>query len=718
MNLNRLELQKLIVNRRVLLAITAIFFLNLITSYYIYQDQEAGRVTYSSASYRAVYKDLENMDAEQAYAYLENYLNEIIQMDGETEKQKFRYTGEAAAERFLISEIMSSLDQCIHYDDYLNRLDEGRGLLEEAGLLQIATLYQQRNVAKQNQDKEIMRERKIEYGPSKGIRLFGDTVTTDFFVMLILMLLVVQLVTREKETEQIRLYRATGKGHIHLILAKITATLVCTVVISMIFWVSNLMIAGSLYGLGDLHRLIQSVDVYRDCLRPITVVQFLGLFFLFKILIYTCLALSLIFLAIMCNQAQVLYFIVVVVNLIEAVLYFSIQESSRWILWKYLNFFAMLKVGSVIGNYRNINIVNVPHPYLMVFLIVTILLSILFFSVSVNCFSCQTERKRIDQKSWYYRLPWVNWSEKSLSLFHQESYKLWMNGRFLYVLLGYLLFVVMTYQPASKAFYIAEDPYYDMYIDYAKGPVTEETEALISREDQKFALLEEQYANGEITEEYWDSQMRPYQAFERLRDVTTVHLKKTDGEYLHTAGYQLLTGDYISHQKDIKLGLLALVVMLYPLAYLFGIDHQLQTVSVLRATVYGRRRSLFIRIALGIFVVTSIYLLTYVPFYYSVLSEFGTESIHAPACSLLHLGRIPHSISLLQYLVLIAVLRYLGYLLVMTVMLWISGRTASVIGACVLGILVLVLPLVFVYLQVPGMSYVLLNPLIIGNVFG
>lgn len=302
-----------------------------------------------------------------------------------------------------------------------------------------------------------------------------------------------------------------------------------------------------------------------------------------------------------------MYFIVVAINLAEAVLYFSISETSRWILWKYLNFFAMLKVGSVIGNYRNLNIVNIPCPYFMVFLVVTILLSVVFFGVSVNSFGRQTEEKRNGQMSWVYYLPWINWSERSLSLFHQESYKLWMNGRFLYVLLGYLLFVVMTYQPASKAFYIVEDPYYDMYIDYVKGPITEKTEALISREDQKFALLEEKYFNGEITEEYWDSQMRPYQAFERLRDVTTVHLKKTGGKYLHTAGYQLLTGDLISHQKNVKLALLAVVVMLYPLAYLFGIDHQLQTVSILQATVYGRRRSLTIKIALGILVVSVIY---------------------------------------------------------------------------------------------------------------
>lgn len=201
MKLNYLELQKLIHNRRLLLAIAAIFFLNLITSYYIYQDQGAGKVTYPSASYRAVYRDLQDMSAEQAYSFLENYFYETMQEDGEKEKQRFRYTGEMESESRLLSEVLGSLDQCIHYEDYLDRLEEGRGILEEAGLLQIATPFQQRNLAKQNQDKEIMRGRVVKYGPSKGIALWGETVTTDFFILLLLLLLVVQLVTRERETE-------------------------------------------------------------------------------------------------------------------------------------------------------------------------------------------------------------------------------------------------------------------------------------------------------------------------------------------------------------------------------------------------------------------------------------------------------------------------------------------------------------------------------------
>lgn len=556
------------------------------------------------------------------------------------------------------------------------------------------------------------------YGPSKGIALWGETVTTDFFILLLVLLLVVQLVTRERETEQIRLYYVTSRGHIHLMFAKIFAALVFMVVVSAVFWICNLILAGSLYGLGDLHRLIQSVDPYRDCLRPITVVRFFGLFFLYKLLIYTCLILFLFLLSILCKQAQIMYFIVMSVSLVEAVLYFSIHETSRWVTWKYLNVFALLKTGDVIGKYRNINIANMPCPYFIVFLFLTVLFSVLFLTVSISSFGRQAEQEAIGRKPWHDRLPWMNRSERSLSLLHQESNKLCFYGKFFYVLLGYFLFVVMTYQPASKAFYIAPDPYYDLYIDYLKGPISEETQTWIAREEQKFAVLEERYASGEITEEYWDSQMRPYQAFERLRDITTVHLEKTKGEYLHTAGYQLLTGDQISNQKDIKLALLAVVVMLYPLAYLFGIDNQWHMVPMLQATVNGRRRVLWIRIFLGTLVVTFVYLLTYVPFYYSVLSEFGTESIHAPACSLLHLGKIPHGISLQQYLILVAVMRYFGYLLLMAAMIWISGRSTSVIVGCLIGITVFVLPLVFAYLQIPGFTYVLWNPLLLGNVFG
>ena len=66
---------------------------------------------------------------------------------------------------------------------------------------------------------------------------------------------------------------------------------------------------------------------------------------------------------------------------------------------------------------------------------------------------------------------------------------------------------------------------------------------------------------------------------------------------------------------------------------------------------------------------------------------------------------------------MVVALRYIGYLFMMIVMFFLARRTNSVIGACMLGILLFVLPLVFAYLQIPGLRYVLLNPLVIGNVF-
>lgn len=717
MNLKRLECQKIIVNRSFMGTFLLLFVLNLITSYYVYQDQGVGRVTYTNVAYKAVYSDLDGMDAEKAYDYLVTYWDKITEQYQEGKTYQLLYTDNYESESLLITEIMENIDQCIHYQSYLDHLSKDADQLMEVGLVKIASKFEKRNIAKLERDKEKMRDKFVAYGPAKGIELFGDTMTTDFFVLLLLLMLVVQLMTKEKESSQLKLYRSAYHGQRRLALAKLNVILRFAVVTGVLFQGTNLLLIISLYGIGNVHRLIQSVNCYQNCFMPISVAQYLLIFFISKIWIYICLTVFAFWIAVIAKRSQILYFIISILYMLGGVLYFSIHEYSRYVLWKYINPFAMLKVGNIIGNYRNLNIGNIPCPYLYVFWVVTMILVIILWGLSVRCFAQQTEVSERGQNKWYRQIAFVNWSERSVSIFHQEAYKLLFNGRLLYLLLGYSLFIIATYKPATENFYINRDVYYDAYIDHVKGPVTEETEQFIASEDQKFEQLEKRYTAGEIQADYMDYMMRSYQSFEKLRDNTTVHLKKSGGEYIHETGYQLLTGDIISNSIDIKLGLLVVVVLLYPLAFLFGIDHQLHTISFIHATQHGKKKRIIIKVVLGIITVTSVYLLTYAPFYYSVLSKFGVESIHAPACSLVHLAHIPRNISLFMYLLFVAVMRYIGYLIMMCGIFWISRKSKSVIGACMWGILLLVLPMVFAYLQIPGMSYILLNPLIIGNVF-
>lgn len=138
---------------------------------------------------------------------------------------------------------------------------------------------------------------------------------------------------------------------------------------------------------------------------------------------------------------------------------------------------------------------------------------------------------------------------------------------------------------------------------------------------------------------------------------------------------------------------------------------------LLQMTCHGRGKTHVIKAVHGLLTITSVYLLTYAPFYYSVLSEYGTKSIHAPACSLQNLVKIPHDVSILEYLVFVAVMRYIGFVLMVLLVFYLSAKIKSVIKTCLVAVLLVALPLVSAYLQVPGGEFYLLNPFFIGNIY-
>lgn len=97
--------------------------------------------------------------------------------------------------------------------------------------------------------------------------------------------------------------------------------------------------------------------------------------------------------------------------------------------------------------------------------------------------------------------------------------------------------------------------------------------------------------------------------------------------------------------------------------------------------------------------------------------DMKQRALIAQACSLQNLANVPQTVSILQYLIFVAIFRYMGLAFMMLGLFYVSSKTKSVIGTCITGVLLVVLPLVFVYLQVPGAVYLLLNPFLIGNVF-
>lgn len=709
MSLEYKEFKKLYTNRFVLVVYGVIFVLNALTSYYVYMDNEQGKRMYTPDSYRQVYEDIGQMGTESAYAYLRNCLNNLTEKMQSGQTLKLSYTDSIEEEILLLSEVQSNFQQTMHYDDYLDGIVRQADKTQYSGMVGV---YAQRDIQQRLQDIEQIRGISVSYGPSKGIELFSSLKTTDFYVVVLFLVLVVQMVTRERESGELSLYKATYHGRMRLAISKLIILLTSVLGITLLLQGTNYILGQKIYGFGDLHRAIQSVDAFISCTHPLSVGQFLVLFFGGKFLIYAMLALFALWVAIEVKYSVVFYGINIIVYGTGMVCSYTIHSSSVFAFWKYVNVFALLDVGNIIGKYQNLNVFKVPYSYPGVFLVIVFALTVVLGYLALNRFSVQNEADYVYKKERNQRLCRLG---KHNSIFLWEMRKLFVNGRWCVLLVLYSFFVLFTYKPVEEAFSIQKDAYYDAYIDYLKGPVSNRTEMFIARENQKYEWI---LQNGEkLSGNAYAYHMLPYEAFTQIRDSATPYLKRVKGEYLRDTGYRLLTGDDIANKKDIKLAVMAVLMLIYPLSYIYGMEYQQGTNVLLKMTCHGRGKTRGIKTIHGLLVIISVYLLTYVPFYYSVLSEYGTESIHAPACSLQHLMKIPHDVSILEYLVFVAVMRCIGFILMMLLIFYLSGKIKSVIKTCLVAVLLVVLPLVFAYLQIPGGDFYLLNPFFIGNIY-
>ena len=198
----------------------------------------------------------------------------------------------------------------------------------------------------------------------------------------------------------------------------------------------------------------------------------------------------------------------------------------------------------------------------------------------------------------------------------------------------------------------------------------------------------------------------------------TQYLKTTEkGEYLYDTGYKLLTGDESAINKDIQLALVALIMTIACVTYIYSVEYQ-SGAYVLQQTSYkGRKRTFACKLIIAMIIISIIYLGTYLPYFYNVLNTYGKRGILAPANSMEHLSKIPGGISILWYLLIISLMRYVGIFLSVLIIFALSRSLKSHIATLLASTGILILPLLLSLMGISAFDYVLLNPLMIGNVF-
>ncbi|MDO4945302.1 MAG: hypothetical protein Q4E74_08915 [Ruminococcus sp.] len=701
--------------------------------------------TYTAAQYKAVFADLEGLSAEQAYNRvslqseklqlidrlsfgkdISDALKDYPEIDNKQlmkeykNKSYLKYTDDSYSEQQLLKDVLSEVECCAKYEDYLTGIDDTARKMTGISLFADPDSFSYKNIAKTPDDFAHLKGSTLEIAPSKGVSMATGFLATDLIGLLMIMTVVVTIVTREKELNQIVLSRTTFKGRTSLGTAKLFTCFAAALIAEILLYAVNFAVSYFTYGFGDLSRQIQSVYDFNGSNLEISVLEYFVLFLLAKLAVYCVFAGLIYFVTVISNTAVKVYGILVVTIAAEAALFYTIPSASYLCPFKYINILSYANTKDLFASYLNLNLFGQPVNYMAVFIISIFVLLIAFSVIAVLIFSKQRVLKNRTKKFSFAKI--IIFKGRNTNLFLQECYKTFIGGKALIILLVFAAAVGLTYEPINESFSSADEVYYKQYMLKFEGEYTLEKQKMIDKEERKFAEAQMKMAN-ELAETDGDGifimmkyqdMLAPQYAFEQVKAHAEYLQTTENGEFVYDSGYKLLTGDESAGNKDLTLGLTAMAMVICCLVYVYSIEYQTGANVLLKTSSKGREDTFLHKFAIGLIIVTIIYVLTYAPYFYNVLNAYGTRGIDAPICSLEAFSNWGMSIK--GYLIFISIGRYIALVCAMLIIYFLSSKLKSVISTFLASTAVLVLPILLSLLGIGFFNYVLLNPILIGNI--
>lgn len=630
-----------------------------------------------------------------------------------------KYTSSIWDEKQLYTDVLVEMTLCENYADYLQSIDDSAKRMAGISLFAKKGTFSYNNIVKTPDDFAHLKGNELDYGASKGVSMATNFMATDLIAVIIVFASIMTLITREKELNQMGLAKTSYKGRSHLAAAKLIAIFTTCFIVLILLYGMNLAISNHIYGFGDLSRYIQSVSGFVGSNLAVSVWQYFVLFLISKLFLYFAVAGIVFLISVKAKGSVTVYILVAVFMGIEGTLFYAIPSESYLSMLKYINIFSFTDTYSIISSYKNLNFFSQPINYIPVFAVTVLLLLSVTSILSIIIFSKQ---KTVSSSG--ITLPRLGGKLKPLgthtNIFAHECYKIFIGGKVLPILLIFLAVTLYTYQPMKENFGSVDDIYYKQYTVKLEGEVTQEKLEFIEQEDLKFQQAEEDMikamadGGGIFAMMEYQKILAPQAAFNTVKSHAEYLSQTEKGEFVYDTGYKLLTGDESAGTKDLQLSLIAVAMLICCITYVYSIEYQTGTSVLLKSSYKGRKHTFLTKIIISIAIVTAIFAITYTPYLYNVLSTYGTKGMSSPAYSLEHLSG--WGISIRGYLILISVFRYVALLLSMFIVFAFSKKLKSFISTILASSAVLILPILLSLLGISIFDYILLNPLLIGNI--
>ncbi len=629
-------------------------------------------------------------------AIYETYMEEL------TEGGYLKYTDDLDKERALLNELYEEIEKIRGYGAYLKSIEEQAERLRSISIFKTASRFGSQNIEKSAADHRALSDKNIRFYPSKGIRMAMESRSTDIFLLLSLFFFVGDLIGEEKEKGLFYMTRAAKNGVAVCIGAKLLALFIHVTAFAVLFYGENLLYASMTAGLGDFSAQIQSVGAYMESSLAITVGEYIVLAVLTKAALLFGFGAMLTAVSVRAAKSFTPQLAGAGFLFGNGLCYAAIPAGSALHIFKYLSFFGILETERLYGGYLNFNVGGNAVSRLTAALLCLTLFGAAGVTAAFLLFL--RGRSLVMQKARRLMLPFRPYQ----SLLRHEGYKILFTNRALPVLLFAALLI--GWNDLGKSYTCpAKEAYYAEMMFSLEGRLTEEKEAVVLREKERFdeafaqlARIEELAADGSIEESTADEMKLPwlgvltfYPSFARVEEQYA-HIKAEGGYFIYDTGYRYLFGKM--DESFLTDCLLLTLCMIFAFSGAVAMEYRQKSWYLLAATHKGRRQVLLQKINVYILCAVCAAVL---PWIFRAASINRVYPLHGVWLSVRNLPMYFGKAADIPILILIAAAVFsqlLALLLVGAVVLFWSWNRKSYLQASFLSFLMLALPLVLAVL--------------------
>lgn len=681
-----MELIRIFKNKKFIAAVITLLLLNCV-SFYITQQKSLSDFGINIDTYSATFKDNADIFTEvdkksiieksNKFEILKSFadnsedkaqqIKEYPDLYQEYKNSNYSYE-ELAAQAEFYSHFAYQLEYQNDYPAYIKSILKNAQNLSSKKLFSNKTSYSYKSIQKSANDFSKNKNIKLSLVNDLPVSAVLNYQIGDFILILICVFMAISFVS-EKNVNL--LINTCKNGRRILKMKQLPILILFSLFFSFAIYISEMLISLKIYDAPmNLYALIQSTDIFSDCILHINFLQLFAIHILFKAIIASMIALAIWLFVSLSSNIILVSAIAGVITSIELLLYKNISAQSNLSILKTFNIFSLFDYRSI-SEYNLVSVFSKPvraekAVWIIVLLIIFIISALILISANRN-YPIKSPKKAFsilhvlfDKLSEIYaKLQSVIYAGRF------ETFKIMHIGKGLLVVIAFLLIIGFNFNTNPLVFSSTEaflNDYYEEYGGELSEKVYKNIEKMRSEADaveSEYNFKSEQYASGEISlEEYelaaakneaYDTQRKAVDKLtEQIDRIESLSQKGIKPVLVNELGYNNLFYSQ-SNQTQILILICAVVILF---SSVFSIEKGSNMLILNHCSKNGRKQLYFKKIFT---VIPKTFILTLVSYLSLILQNnylYKLGNMNANIHNLECLQEINLNLSIAEYIIL------------------------------------------------------------------